>query len=536
MMHVFRCLEAALLSLLLCACSVANNSFGRGKDISPYDFGLASAKTGTERYDVLVRTHKMAVKTGVNVDYSGIATIELEIPKKASRIPLTSYNDFKGCVFLVKNMSRNCWLFEAVEKGTPIKVSKRMIDSGNFQSVNELKHGRALLIIEDENLWVQKRKGYAYGHTRKDILLIENGVAKNKVTMPYDNDYSSPKCTFIKVNGEPIVFKNLTIKRSPNCSFVTNVVNITGHDGVSIQNVSLITPESKLNSDRGLILNNCTNVSFENVRIDGTYSQKDHYGYGVNMNNVWNFTAKKMYGNGNWGIFGNNNLNTVRVEDSKINRFDIHCYGRDILFSKVDFFDLYNQFSSVYGTITYDKCTFTDFVPVLNGGSYNSFVEHDVSFNDCVFNASRENNCIFKITNLNQAPNTRHELSEKKLPNVTINNMTVNLTGKTKDFFLFYCKSSGTKVSNIGYFSRIDVNGLTFVSDDTDTFKEMSLSNIDLQTQRPVDCKMTNVEVVQPNRKVRSTSVKSSSVVLKANIPLKEGKVVMKNVKNLIQK
>lgn len=42
------------------------------KDISPYDFGLSRAKTGIERYEVLLRTHKAAIAAGVNVDYTGI--------------------------------------------------------------------------------------------------------------------------------------------------------------------------------------------------------------------------------------------------------------------------------------------------------------------------------------------------------------------------------------------------------------------------------------------------------------------------------
>jgi hypothetical protein len=92
-------------------------------------------------------------------------------------------------------------------------------------------------------------------------------------------------------------------------------------------------------------------------------------------------------------------INTALIEDSKINRFDIHCYGRDIAFKNVEFFDLYNQYSSVFGTISHDHCTFTNFVPVLNGGSYNAFVGHDIVFNDCVFNATEKKNCFIKLSN-----------------------------------------------------------------------------------------------------------------------------------------
>ena len=81
------------------------------KDVSPFDFGLVKAKTGAERYKVLLKTHKAALVNGVNVDYSGIDTLRIEIPATSSYIPLTLYNDFKGCVIIVKNTSKNCWLF-----------------------------------------------------------------------------------------------------------------------------------------------------------------------------------------------------------------------------------------------------------------------------------------------------------------------------------------------------------------------------------------------------------------------------------------
>ena len=72
-------------------------------------------------------------------------------------------------------------------------------------------------------------------------------------------------------------------------------------------------------------------------------------------------------------MFGNNNINTALIENSEINRFDIHCYGRDISFKDVVFVNLYNQFSSTFGTIRFDRCTFRHFTPVLYEASYNSY-------------------------------------------------------------------------------------------------------------------------------------------------------------------
>ena len=501
--------------------------------ISPFDFGLDKAKTGAERYEVLLKTHQAALSRGVDVDYSGIKRIEIEVPEKALPIPLTQFNDFKGCVIEVKNNRKSCKLFTKVENGLAIEIPKTSIDAGDFRSINLLNKGRYLLIIEDQRPWVINRKGHSYGHQRKDILLIENGISKNKVIMPYNNANSSPKCSYIRIGEKPLVIKNLTIERNPGCTYVTHSFYISGYDNVIISNITTRTPQSELYGDGGIQLLNCTNVSLENVSIEGTYSQKDHYGYGVSMNNIWNFYASRMSGKANWGIFGNNNINTVRIEDSQINRFDIHCYGRDISFKNVDFFDWNNQYASVYGTITHDNCTFSSFVPVLNGGSYNSFVAHDLVFNDCVFTVTPQKNYIIRMTALDEGKNERPELAEKCLPNVRINNLTVNMIDGATEFFLFYNRTTNGKVTSIGYLNSIVINGLKVFSDGVRPVKRFSLSNIEIQTKKPVDCQINEVIVNQQPKGSRSKASLSGTIELKSNISLKGGGDRIKNVQNL---
>lgn len=526
---------ALFLFIVFASCSTTFFS-GSKRDLSPLNFGLSKARNGVERYNVLYETHKAAVAAGVNVDYSGIKTVSIEIPEKAKRIPLTRYNDFKGCIFVVKNTTNKVWLFNYEKKGAPIELNGKTIDAGVFRRMSPLNSGRYLLVIEDKNPWVNNRKGYKYGHQRKDILLIENGKAANTVVKPYGNAESSSKCTYIKQGEKPFVFKNVTIRREATSTFVTNIASITGVDDVRLTNVSIYTPQSSLTDDRALTINNCTNVTLDNVHIDGTYSQTDHSGYGVFMNNIWNFKATRMYGKGNWGIFGNNNINTALIEDSKINRFDIHCYGRDIAFKNVEFFDLYNHYSSVFGTISYDHCTFTNFVPVLNGGSYNSFVGHDIVFSDCVFNATAKKNYLIKFSKLETDVNSRKELAAKALPNVRIKNLTVNMTEGADYLYLFYTNSSAKNVEGLEYLSNITIDGMTVVEDGKKPFKGMALNNVQLKMAKPVECTVQNVEVRQAGAAVKSSSVASTkAAVIKANMPLKGGKMVMKNVRGLKQ-
>ena len=519
--------------MVLLSCSSTKHCNRRKKDVSPYDYGLAEAKNGIERYQVLQKTHKAAVVAGVNVDYSGIDTISIEIPPKAPKILLTQCNDFNDCVFLIKNQSNFCYLFYYSAKSTPISVDKKSIDAGLFGSYQPLSKGQYLLLIEDENPWVLKRRGHSYGHIRKDILLIKNGRAKNSVTAPYNNEQSSPKCSFIPVYKEPLIIKNLHVRRDESCTFVTDVIRVSGYNDLRLQNVSIYTPSNSLTNDAAISISDCANVLFTDVRINGTYSQPEHSGYGISLNNVWNFRACSLFGNGAWGIFGNNNVNEATVEDSHINRFDIHCYGRDITFKNVKFFNLYNQFSSVYGTVFFKNCTFTDFVPVFLGSSYNSYVGFDVAMTDCVFNVTPQKNSLINIGVMPAETNSRIELNRKCWPNVKIHNLVVNMAEGTEEFGIFNNKNKGHEL-NIDYLSMISVDGLIINPHPATRVQKVYLSKDMFFTNIPVDCKFENVKVRQSNPLVKS-STNEPELLLELNLPVVGGQVRLKNCEGFRQ-
>ena len=318
-----------------------------------------------------------------------------------------------------------------------MSVLKRDIDRGNFSSYPQLAHGRVLLSVSDDKPWVENREGYKYGHVRKDILLVKNGLAQNKTVMPYNNTDSSPSCSFYSLPYEGMTVSNVSLQRSENSTFKTYLMNVSGIDGLKLENVAIHTPENQGESDVAITIKDCTNVTFENVRIDGTYSRSDYSGYGVNMNNIWNFKVRNLYGHGNWGVFGTNNVNVAIFEDSDINRFDIHCYGRDVSFKNVIFRDKYNQFASVFGSISFKGCTFIDFTPIVNGPSYNAYVGYDVIMKECVFRSTQGKAMLIDEGYIDNRVNTRRELSLRCLPNLDIRNLTIQVGERVQKVFLF---------------------------------------------------------------------------------------------------
>lgn len=460
---------------------VANKS-----SISPVEFGLLDAKTGEERYEILLRTHNRAIQEGVMVNYHGLQSIDLTIPKNASSIPLGPTNDFADVVFNVTNKSKEVYLFSYVNKSIIIEVLGKDIDGGRFLDSPRLCAGTVLLSIEDKNPWVENRQSYSYGHQRKDILLIKNGRAENQVVMPYDNGQSDPICKYYTPEYPYLQLSGLTLNRTSESTSKTYLCNIVGVDDVIIKNVVINTPQSDLTGDAAINIVDCTNVDLNNITINGTYSLSNRFGYGISMNNIWNFHANKLSATGNWGIFGNNNINTALIENSEINRFDIHCYGRDISFKKVSFFKLYNQFSSTYGTISFDECRFNHFIPVLYETSYNAYVPHSIIFNRCDFYLDAKRNYLISAGRLDSRVNSRIELSRKSWPNVTINKMNVYREDETDHFYIFYCSGDLARNARAHSIDSVVINGMTIEEDASRSPILMELVNKKIKTDRPL--------------------------------------------------
>ena len=389
------------------------------------DYGWNSAQTDVERYRVLLLTHQQAVNKGEAVDYTGFETINVELPQDARPIPLGDNTDFKGCTFHVVNNSRDCYLFEYRKSITPLTLDKRIIDGGDFSSVPELATGRKLLIIEDQNVWA-KRIGYSYQAPRRDILAIIDGQAQNSVVYTYDTPYSNPRFFYGEVSDNEKYFGNIAFIRSESSTHKTFLVHILNEENFRLSNIRVETPDSRLTGDYLMNLENLYRLSAEEISVDGTYSATDSYGYAIAMDNVAECRFADLQGNTRWGFFGNYNINGCTLANCHINRFDIHCYGKDVVCRGCEFSGYYNQLSSFYGTLTYDSCTFTDFVPVLIEPSFNAFTPFSLVMTDCVWKITPNHNFLIDCSTVTTEENVRQELRNQSLPTISISNLTVH--------------------------------------------------------------------------------------------------------------
>ena len=433
------------------------------KVVNPLDYGLNEAKTGEERYHILLRTHQEARNRGVGVSYAGIGHINVTIPDNAKSIPLTSFTDFAGVTIQVENKKKGMFLYTLSSKLTPIAVDGKDIDDGDFHRYPDLKKGNKLLVIYDKNLWVQERIGYGKGTERKDIMLVRNGRGSNNPVQGYSTASSLPDCYYRDVDsGTKTIIKNVTFERTARSTEKTYLVKIENQYNVEVTGVNIRTPDGTgLYGDMVIYIANCADVKLKDISVNGTYSLPKQSGYGVRINNIYNLYVENMYGRANWGVFGNHDVNRAYLKNCDINRFDVHCYGRDIRFDNCNFIGLYNQFSGMYGVIRFNDCTFTDCHPVLIEGSYNAFTPFELYFEGCTFNFDKKHPGVVYFSSFSTEDNARPELSEKSLPNVRIENCSVNLDEGLTTWYVFNIKKVKDFKGRFSHISKVNVEGVT---------------------------------------------------------------------------
>lgn len=463
-------------------------------------------KSGKELFEVLQKWHSDAYRTDAELIYPENMVLEIEVPSEAKSIRLSPYTDFNGCRIIVENKFINNYiLFSLSNKKNErqVKVNCNQINSGDYSSLTQLKSGLKLMRVKDKNAWTHRAPEEGdYDIFRQDIILIKDGMAQNMPITDYNEETSNPECYYIDVNEEQKVVCNLAFERSANSTQRTRLLHITLQNNVMIKNVKISTPyvpqdtnNSLYKEDYCIRVMNSANIYFEDVMVRGTYSTAKTWGYAVNLENVVNSHFLRFDAEAHWGVFGNNNANTVTLTDCRINRFDLHCYGRDVTCigcvfdNKIDDShpdqvycqaNVLNAFGSMYGTLRYEECHFVKSRPVTLRSYYNAFTAFDVVFKGCVFEIPPSYPCFITTGLLDVVENKRKELRGKCWPNISMNDCKVIVPENMKTLYLFYALRDSKTTPEIGNLSLLDLRNVKIESPlSTLPFK---VSNVNIKT------------------------------------------------------
>ena len=434
--------------------------------ISPLDFGLREATTGIERYQALYNAHVEALKQGVTVSYDSIDTLELEMPENWRSIPLGRYTDFGGLVLYVTNHSHHGALFTLTQGTTALEMDKMMVDSLDYRSIPELAQGWHLLILKDKKPWTERR-GFGYMQYRNDLIVVHDGQGLNSPVMPWNTDSTILNASYVDIDTAEKVFRNITMHRMKGCTFRTTLISVSGQYNVRIERVHVTTPKSKMIADGIFSISNSANITLFNIKVEGTYSGKgrpDKYGYAFSLNNLYNSHFEYINAWGNWGVFGSNNLNRTYLLGCDIDRFDIHCYGRDAFLRECTLIGRQTLYTSFYGKATFDYCYFKDYVPVRVRSSYNAYTPFDIEIRNCTFELTPKHHYIVRINLLDTADNPRPELKEKCWPNLLVDGMTVIVPWTVGKLYAYDpCDNLKDLKREIGYISNVELKNIKMI-------------------------------------------------------------------------
>ena len=419
--------------LLIASLLLALQGAAQRAPVSLLDYGLATALTDTARFNLLRKAHLDAFDAGTTVSYHGMDTLRLAIPAGAEPIPIGQHNDFGNTVFVVRNNSADLFLFQLAPTMEPLSTKAHCaalctaVDSGDFRAFPTLANGRWLLRVVDSTLWVGLRIGRRYGHYREELMRVDGGLSPDRPAMPYGSTTSRPYLLGRSIGADStFLFANITLLRDSLSTFKTFLLNLESQYSATLSRITVVTPRSDMTDDRILRLYHCASLTLDSVTLLGSYSRTNHSGYGLLMDNCRNTRVLHLHARSPWGIFGTNNMHNTLLAYSDFDRFDIHCYGRDVTFRHCLQTDSYNQFSSVFGTIAFDSCTFYNFTPVLIESSYNAYPHFVLLMHDCHWHLTRQNHTLINAGHHDTLTPSRPELKAKCLPDIFIDGLSLS--------------------------------------------------------------------------------------------------------------
>ena len=459
-----------LIFVAICAVVLSFHCKVCAQTVTPFQYGLTEAQDPVDVYRVLLRTHQAADSCGCSVSYTGIDTLRIAVPPEAQSIPLQVNNDFGGTVFVVTNNTSNIFLFRYTRPSYSIPVGDtlvlcRAIDSGNFKGIPMLAEGDWLLHIVDSTPWVDCRRGYQYGHYREDIMRVRDGISHDTTAMPYNAGGSRPSLwarRLDSIDTTPFTFTNITLMREPSSTNATYLLQLDNLSQATLRNIVVVTPRSNVlaGDDAIIYICNSTNVVIDSLTIWGTYSRTNHSGYGLLLGNLRNTRIRRLKSLTDWGVFGTNNMTETTIEYSEFNRFDIHCYGRNVTFDHCLQRNGFNQFSSVFGDVAFRSCTFDNFTPVYIEDTYNAYTNFVLTMDSCQWRPTAKRGAIFVGGRIDSPLNSREELQTPAFPDIIINNLDIYSTAGIRQVELFHLTGSERRAHVFQGPGRITLRGV----------------------------------------------------------------------------
>ena len=394
--------------------------------------------------------------------------------------------DLSGSTILVKD--NNCEdMYQIVNDtetvyGYTNKIDKSYLRQGTsqFPMTDNSLPANCVIHMSDGNAWATRNDdGNIYTEKRYELMFHHAfGICSGSLIADWNDDNTKLTFNYSKYNERTLMIKGCKIRIETTGAVYICIFDCRRHNTI-IKDVfidakpsSIISGTSKF-KNAPIQLKDCYNIKIENVsgtNIAGNESTHRGSGYTLRLINVYKCVLDNININGFWGATGMNCVKDITIQNSTLNRIDVHMYCTEINVRDTTIYDWGMCIGYGTGTVTANNVKFINLERPNMGNrflidfnnTYGNFFTGDVTLRDCEMITDGNDMSIVKIDFINNNTPTR---SEVKLPNVNIYNLkAINIGSDNATLFMFDLagisdySTTETKIKQARYYNFEDIS------------------------------------------------------------------------------
>ena len=394
--------------------------------------------------------------------------------------------DLSGSTILVKD--NNCeGMYQIVNDTETIygytnKIDKSYLRQGTsqFPMTDNSLPANCVIHMSDGNAWATRNdNGNIYTEKRYELMFHHAfGICSGNLITNWNDDNTKLTFNYSKYNERTLIIKGCKIRIETTGTVYICIFDCRRHNTI-IKDVFIdAKPSSIISGTSGfknapIQLKDCYNIKIENVsgtNIAGNESTHSGSGYTLRLINVYKCVLDNININGFWGATGMNCVKDITIQNSTLNRIDVHMYCTEINVRDTTIYDWGICIGYGTGTVTANNVKFINLKRPNMGNrflidfnnTYGNFFTGDITLRDCEMITDGNDMSIVKIDFINNNTPTR---SEVKLPNVNIYNLkAINISSDNATLFMFSLAGTSdystaeTKIKQARYYNFEDIS------------------------------------------------------------------------------
>lgn len=415
-------------------------------------FDQVSSTKNYENVATLINNYKNKVRWCNETILCTITDTEIHL------IPGIDYN-FDGLTLDCTNNNSQRNLFSLVSE--PLSSEASTIEDLAADEIFNMARG---LIFAYDPTPLYKRSGdHDYNYFRHDVFLVENNIVLGSPCLPYDAE-TQLELSYIILNYNSTQVRNLNVIRRGDADL--RVLYAVYQYNLIVDNLCVDTLVNFDEMDGAFSIDNVHTLIFNNITINKGYRDTRGANYIFELYWITNLLCnniKAAYST--WGCFGTRGINGAHIQNSTINRFDIHCYGKNILATNCIFVNNFNQCQCTTGYITFRNCSFIDHRGLM---IYDTpvGVPCKVTYEDCDIELKSDSGHLL-LFRIRESSNINARLFNNfYLPDLNVVNCKVSYVEKPSTWNSLYMisrASSSITPPLVDNTVNISVDGLTLV-------------------------------------------------------------------------